>query len=133
MVTTNVGRYQPNAWGLYDMIGNAAEWTRTAYRPYPYHADDGRDDPAAAGTKVVRGGSLYDRPYRATASYRMHYQPWQHVFDVGFRIIVEVDEQDRRVGPDRVAMQAHHDVISRHYGGPALASSLVPPSSSFVK
>ncbi len=93
MVTTNVGRYQPNAWGLRDMIGNAAEWTRTAYRPYPYNAGDGRDDPAAAGTKVVRGGSWYDRPYRATASYRMHYQPWQHVFDVGFRIIVEVDEQ----------------------------------------
>ena len=93
MVTTNVGRYQPNAWGLCDMIGNAAEWTRTAYRPYPYRSDDGRDDPAAAGAKVVRGGSWYDRPYRATASYRMHYQPWQHVFDVGFRIIVEVEEQ----------------------------------------
>ena len=59
MVTTNVGRYQPNAWGLRDMIGNAAEWTRSAYRPYPYNAGDGRDDPAAAGTKVVRGGSWY--------------------------------------------------------------------------
>jgi len=93
MVTTNVGRYQPNAWGLRDMIGNAAEWTRTAYRPYPYNSGDGRDDPAAAGTKVVRGGSWYDRPYRATASYRMQYQPWQHVFNVGFRIIVEIDEQ----------------------------------------
>jgi formylglycine-generating enzyme required for sulfatase activity len=93
MVTTNVGRYQPNAWGLRDMIGNAAEWTRSAYRPYPYNAADGRDDPAAAGTKVVRGGSWYDRPYRATASYRMHYQPWQHVYNVGFRIIVEIDDQ----------------------------------------
>ena len=93
MVTTSVGHYQPNAWDLRDMIGNAAEWTRTAYRPYPYHSGDGRDDPSAGGTKVVRGGSWYDRPYRATASYRMHYQPWQHVFDVGFRIVVEVDEQ----------------------------------------
>ena len=58
MVTTNVGRYQPNAWGLCDMIGNAAEWTRTAYRPYPYRGDDGRDDPAAAGARssaAVRG------------------------------------------------------------------------------
>ncbi|MGA2254908.1 MAG: SUMF1/EgtB/PvdO family nonheme iron enzyme [Thermoguttaceae bacterium] len=93
MVTTSVGHYQPNAWGLRDMIGNAAEWTRTAYRPYPYNSGDGRDDPSSAGAKVVRGGSWYDRPYRATASYRMHYQPWQHVFDVGFRIIVEVDDQ----------------------------------------
>jgi len=93
MVTKSVGNYQPNAWGLRDTIGNAAEWTRTAYRPYPYNTGDGRDDPTAVGTKVVRGGSWYNRPYRATASYRMQYQPWQHVFDVGFRIIVEVDEQ----------------------------------------
>ena len=93
MVSTNVGRYKPNAWGLCDMIGNAAEWTRTAYRPYPYRSGDGRDDPQSAGTKAVRGGSWYDRPYRATASYRKHYQPWQRVFDIGFRIVVEVDEQ----------------------------------------
>jgi formylglycine-generating enzyme required for sulfatase activity len=92
-VTTQVARYKPNAWGLHDMIGNAAEWTRSAYRPYPYDARDGRNDPAAAGTKAVRGGSWYDRPYRATASFRMHYQPWQPVFDVGFRVIVEMDDQ----------------------------------------
>jgi len=93
LVTQSIGRYQPNAWGLCDMIGNAAEWTRTTYRPYPYDVGDGRDDPNIAGTKVVRGGSWYDRPYRATASYRLHYQPWQHVFNVGFRIIVETDEK----------------------------------------
>jgi formylglycine-generating enzyme required for sulfatase activity len=93
MVTTSVGHYQPNAWGLRDMIGNAAEWTRTAYRPYPYNAGDGRDDPAASGAKVARGGSWYDRPFRATASYRKQFQPWQPVFDVGFRIIVEAEEQ----------------------------------------
>ena len=55
-------RYQPNAWGLYDMHGNVAEWTRSAYRPYPYDADDGRDEAAADGRKVVRGGSWRDRP-----------------------------------------------------------------------
>ncbi|MEE9603049.1 MAG: SUMF1/EgtB/PvdO family nonheme iron enzyme, partial [Thermoguttaceae bacterium] len=89
MVTSTVGRYGPNAWGLRDMHGNAAEWTRTAYRPYPFDAADGRDAPAATGTKSVRGGSWYDRPKRATSAFRMNYQPWQHVYNVGFRIIVE--------------------------------------------
>lgn len=91
MLSTNVGRYQPNPWGLHDMHGNVAEWTRTAYRPYPYDPGDGRDDPAAPGTKAVRGGSWYDRPYRATSSFRMHYQSWQRVYNVGFRVMLEVE------------------------------------------
>ena len=62
-VTEPVGRYQPNPWGLHDMHGNAWEWTRSAYRPYPYREDDGRNALARAGEeRVVRGGSWYDRP-----------------------------------------------------------------------
>jgi len=91
MVTDNVGRYQSNAWGLLDMHGNAAEWTGSAYRPYPYDHGDGRDDPQAEGAKVVRGGSWYDRPHRATSSFRLNYPAWQRVYNVGFRVVMEVD------------------------------------------
>ncbi len=83
------GQYQPNAWGIYDMIGNVSEWTRSAYKPYPYRHGDGRNKTSGDDKRVVRGGSWRDRPKTATASYRVPYAPFQKVFNVGFRIVIE--------------------------------------------
>ena len=85
VASQRVGAYQPNAWGLHDMHGNVAEWTSSPYRPYPV-----TDAPPEAGSRfVVRGGSFYDRPARATASFRLAYPHWQRVFNVGFRVVCE--------------------------------------------
>ncbi|HQH51807.1 MAG TPA: SUMF1/EgtB/PvdO family nonheme iron enzyme [Candidatus Hydrogenedentes bacterium] len=89
-IVTGVGKYQPNPWGLLDMHGNVAEWTRTSFAAYPY-AEDARNDPISRDDKVVRGGSWLDRPYRATASFRLRYKPYQKVFNVGFRVLMSVD------------------------------------------
>jgi len=83
-----VGSYKANAFGLKDMLGNVAEWTRSEMRPYPCSDRDGRKAPQA-GRKVVRGGSWNDRPVRSTSSYRLSYPSWQRVYNVGFRIIIE--------------------------------------------
>lgn len=91
-VSRAVGSYRPNPWALYDMTGNVAEWTRSAYRPYPYKADDGRNEwSAESERRVVRGGSWYDRPAKATSSYRNAYAPYQGVYDVGFRVVMYED------------------------------------------
>ncbi|MCF7958172.1 MAG: SUMF1/EgtB/PvdO family nonheme iron enzyme [Phycisphaerae bacterium] len=82
------GSYKPNAWGLYDMHGNVAEWTRSDYKPYPYNDNDGRNG-NTDNKKVVRGGSWHDRPFRATSSYRLGYPTWQKVYHTGFRVIIE--------------------------------------------
>ncbi|NQT36281.1 MAG: SUMF1/EgtB/PvdO family nonheme iron enzyme [Planctomycetes bacterium] len=84
----HVGAYRANAFGLKDMHGNVAEWTRSEQRPYPYCDSDGRNAPGQ-GRKVVRGGSWNDRPVRSTSSYRLSYPSWQRVYNVGFRIIIE--------------------------------------------
>jgi formylglycine-generating enzyme required for sulfatase activity len=91
LVTASVGSFEPNAWGLFDMHGNAAEWTATAYRPYPYDPADSRAAPGPADLVVVRGGSWYDRPKRATSSFRLGYPPWQCVYNVGFRVVMEAE------------------------------------------
>lgn len=80
-----VGSYKPNAFGLYDMIGNVAEWTRDTYKPYPYSPSKVE----AKGKKVLRGGSWYDRPILARSSYRIEYPYWMRVFNSGFRVIIE--------------------------------------------
>ena len=41
-------------YGALDMAGNAAEWVSSLFMPYPYDAQDGREDPSAEGWRVVR-------------------------------------------------------------------------------
>ncbi len=87
-LVTGTRQYRPNAWGLYDMHGNVAEWTRSDYVSYPYD-EEGSQSLDWQTRKAVRGGSFFDRPYRATSSYRLGYYPWQGVFNVGFRVVIE--------------------------------------------
>ena len=81
-------RYAANAWGLFDMHGNVAEWCLNAYKPYPYRTDDGRDDPRNPGLKTVRGGSWNDTMPYVTSASRWRYPPYQPVYNVGFRVLV---------------------------------------------
>jgi len=47
--------------GIFHMAGNLAEWTSSLVRPYPYRADDGRENPASNGERITRGGDhTYD-------------------------------------------------------------------------
>jgi formylglycine-generating enzyme required for sulfatase activity len=97
LATAAVGSYRPNAWGLYDMHGNAAEWTLTSYAPYPCLADDGRNDATDGGLKVVRGGSFCDRPKRCRSAFRLGYPSWQRVHNVGFRVVLATDKTEEKV------------------------------------
>jgi formylglycine-generating enzyme required for sulfatase activity len=89
LVTSDVGGYKPNAWGLYDMHGNVAEWTRSQHRPYPYDDADGRNDVVEDCEIAVRGGSWHDRPKLCRSAVRMNYRDWQKVYNVGFRVVIE--------------------------------------------
>lgn len=98
IATADVASYRANQWGLFDMHGNAAEWTRSVYRPYSDDGIKGNDrikgDSDRMGSndneqRVVRGGSFYDRPQWCRSSSRRSYPQWQAVHDVGFRVVIE--------------------------------------------
>lgn len=70
LITSRVGSFSPNEFGLYDMAGNVSEWTATVYSESgPSQMNDmnpdlrysaAKEDPYAMKTKVVRGGSWKD-------------------------------------------------------------------------
>jgi len=90
-----VGRLQPNAWGLHDMLGNVWEWVwdwEDNFVPGPYPGE-ARTDPTGKpgngpGARVLRGGSWYASPPALRASMRIAHVVWidySHI-DYGFRI-----------------------------------------------
>ena len=71
---------RPNAWGLYDMLGNLSEWTLDQYDAAAYQKlSDGAKDPlvppASKYPKVVRGGSYMDDAKELRCSNRIASDP----------------------------------------------------------
>lgn len=84
--SAEVGRYQPNAWGLCDMHGNVAEWCAGVYQPYPLQPQ-GPSARKSEGERVVRGGSWDDRPRRVRSAFRQSYPADYSIYNVGFRVV----------------------------------------------
>ncbi len=86
LIMTEVGQYKPNPFGLYDINGNVSEWTSDNYTETLGGAKVGEG-------KTVRGGSWRDRAKWARVTIRRNYEPWQKVYNVGFRVIIEDAEK----------------------------------------
>jgi formylglycine-generating enzyme required for sulfatase activity len=86
--TAPVGSFKPNPWGLYDMLGNVAEWAEDCYvGDYTKAPKDGRaviiQD---CNHRVVRGGAWDYFPRNVRAAYRIDYPPYYQNLTIGFRL-----------------------------------------------
>jgi formylglycine-generating enzyme required for sulfatase activity len=101
--TAKVGSYEPNAWGLYDMHGNVAQWCSDWYDP-DYYRDSPKADPKgpAKGVlstdykdfyRVVRGGCWLDEARACRSAYRYRAMPHDAYRLIGFRVVCEVKDE----------------------------------------
>jgi formylglycine-generating enzyme required for sulfatase activity len=106
MYPVRVHSYEPNGYGLYDMAGNVAEWTSTAWdeASYFYVADFSPDfkynaaesDPTTLKRKVIRGGSWKDVAIFMQNGMRDYeYQDTAKSY-IGFRTVQSFLGRDRR-------------------------------------
>ena len=91
--TQPVANKKPNAWGLYDMRGNVAEWVQDWYDS-KYYSKSPTADPkgpdSSDGGRGVRGGTFHDDgPWLTRVSLRNHFPEDYRHFDVGFRVVRE--------------------------------------------
>ena len=87
--THNVMQKQPNAWGLYDMLGNVWEWVSDLWSGYAAdHVIDPKGPPSGQG-RIMRGGSYAYRIWGSSASSRYMVGPPPHGGAIGFRCVVD--------------------------------------------
>ena len=87
-----VGTYQPNAWGLHDMVGNVSEWVADCWHDSFRRAPRGGEAWLNPGcrSRVVRGGSWTSAPEEMRSAWRQGSDANNTTARIGFRVVRDI-------------------------------------------
>jgi len=90
-VTKAVGSYRPNAWGLYDTVGNVWEWCGDRYEADYYQQSPKQDPqgPSSGSGFLCRSGSWSLSGTFARSGARNNFNPDFTYNGIGFRVVAE--------------------------------------------
>jgi formylglycine-generating enzyme required for sulfatase activity len=86
--TKSVGQFQPNAWGLYDMHGNAWEWCQDWFEEYSRSDQNEPAGPVRGSYRVFRGGCWLSPPRECRSAMRGFRDPEDRGNHLGCRLVM---------------------------------------------
>jgi len=140
--TRMVGQKEPNAWGLYDMIGNVWEWCQDWKGSYSSGTRKDPQEPSSGSDRVLRGGSWGSFAKGCRSAYRGLSTLGFRDGDIGFRVVLSAShpagedalsvslEQKRREAAARVPEPGQENTVD--LGGGVKLELVWIPSGEFI-